>query len=143
MPARNPCSCLALTPPPPPPQGSAFERALQQMMDGSLQAAGSAERELGQAPAWMAGDPKGFSEEQLRQWREWQATEKAYVEEKVKRQGGSHGHLAAGCFGSMDSLSDRKQKLLTPATCRPALRRPAGGGAALAQGLPGGGVRPL
>jgi hypothetical protein len=68
-------------------QGSAFERALQQMMDGSLEGHSEVEREPGAAPAWMAGDPKTFSEEQLRQWREWQAREKAFVEERVRRQG--------------------------------------------------------
>jgi hypothetical protein len=70
-------------------QGSAFERALQQMMGGGLAGRGGlAERELGAAPSWMSGDPRSFSEEQLRQWREWQAREKAYVEERVRRQGG-------------------------------------------------------
>jgi hypothetical protein len=61
------------------------------MMGGSLAGGGDAERELGVAPSWMSGDPKSFSEEQLRQWREWQAKEKAYVEERVKRQGEPQG----------------------------------------------------
>lgn len=142
--------------PPLPAQGSAFERALQHMMGGGLAGGGEAERELGVAPSWMSGDPKAFSEEQLRQWREWQAREKAYVEERVKRQGEAlrctltrdckHvSILAAGTLGSLGM--QLKKPVLCPAilpwlaqrdTSGPC--RPPRGGAAQRAHQPGGGV---
>jgi hypothetical protein len=39
-------------------------------------------------PAWMAADdPATFSQEQLRQYKEYQAKEAAAIEERLKRKG--------------------------------------------------------
>lgn len=62
------------------------ERALRQMMGGTL---ASRDEEADpfalEKPAWMDGNPKLFSEEQLRELKEFQAREKTMQEEKAKR----------------------------------------------------------
>lgn len=43
--------------------------------------------DLAQArPVWMNGDPKAFSEVQMRDYQEYQAKEKAAIEERIKRK---------------------------------------------------------
>lgn len=58
-----------------------------QMMGGRLERSGDEVAELvAGRPAWMAGDPAGFSEEQLRLYKEHAAREAAAIEERMKRK---------------------------------------------------------
>ncbi len=65
------------------------ERALKQMMGGTL-----ASKQIDddpfkmERPAWMDGNPKLFSDVQLKEVREFQAQEKVMLEEKAKKVAG-------------------------------------------------------
>ncbi|KAK9814504.1 hypothetical protein WJX72_006907 [[Myrmecia] bisecta] len=64
-----------------------FDRALKQMMGGQLNAPPVSANDLRAVrPAWMAGNPKAFSEEQLREMREFEERDRAMVEERQRRQ---------------------------------------------------------
>ncbi|KAI8473608.1 MAG: hypothetical protein J3K34DRAFT_518892 [Monoraphidium minutum] len=64
----------------------AFGRALDDMMGGALVRAGDEVADLAAArPGWMNGNPQDFTEEQLREYKEYAAREKAAIEERVKR----------------------------------------------------------
>jgi len=62
------------------------DRALRQMMGGTLASQQEDDTEfLLVKPEWMDGNPKLFSEDQLKELREFQAREKSIQEEKAKR----------------------------------------------------------
>lgn len=69
-------------------EDDAFDRALKQMMNGTLESQHSEAVVLGlQKPSWMINaDPKTFNEEQMREYKEYQAKEKQAAEEKLKRK---------------------------------------------------------
>lgn len=57
------------------------------MMGGRLERAVDKVAELvASRPAWMAGDPSTFSEDQLRLYKEYCAKEQAAIEERLKRR---------------------------------------------------------
>lgn len=60
-----------------------------QMMGGRLESSLDEVSELVTSrPAWMvAGDPSSFSEEQLKEYKEYMAKEAAAIEEHLKRKG--------------------------------------------------------
>ena len=69
-------------------RNNVYERALKHMMNGTLES----KRDDDDAAApqradWMAGDPKKFNAEQNKEWKEFQAREKAYLEDRAKRRG--------------------------------------------------------
>lgn len=64
-----------------------FDRALRMMMNGTLESRSAEEEELSLIrPDWMNGDPAKFSEEQVKQFRAFQAREKEVEEEKEKKR---------------------------------------------------------
>jgi hypothetical protein len=57
------------------------------MMGGRLERAVDEVADLvASRPAWMAGNPAEFSEEQLRLYKEYAAKEAAAIEERMKRK---------------------------------------------------------
>lgn len=57
------------------------------MMGGRLERATDEVADLvASRPAWMNGDPASFSEEQLREYKEYCAKEQAAIEERLKRK---------------------------------------------------------
>lgn len=57
------------------------------MMGGRLERAVDEVADLvASRPAWMAGDPSSFNEEQLRLYKEYAAKEQAAIEERLKRK---------------------------------------------------------
>lgn len=58
-----------------------------QMMGGRLERAVDEVADLvASRPAWMAGDPSSFTEEQLRLYKEYAAKEQTAIEERLKRK---------------------------------------------------------
>jgi hypothetical protein len=71
---------------------------LLQMMGGRLERAVDEVADLvASRPAWMAGNPAEFNEEQLRLYKEYAAKEQAAIEERMKRKavmvGASHRQI--------------------------------------------------
>lgn len=62
---------------------------MSQMMGGRLERSLDEVSELVTSrPAWMvSGDPSSFSEEQLKEYKEYMAKEAAAIEERLKRKG--------------------------------------------------------
>ena len=75
-------------PPPSSSGGGALERGLLDMMGGSLtRAPDAAAAELAAArPAWMDGDPAGFSEQQRREFEEHMTKQRAASDERARRR---------------------------------------------------------
>ncbi|GBF90834.1 cilia- and flagella-associated protein [Raphidocelis subcapitata] len=99
----------------------ASARALDEMMGGSLVRPSDAVADLAaERPDWMNGNPQSFTEEQLREYREYQAKEKAAIEERVKRRAAMEQErraLQAAAFDdALAALAQRRLGVLSE-TC--------------------------
>lgn len=64
-----------------------YRSPVPQMMGGRLERATDEVADLvASRPPWMNGDPASFSEEQLREYKEYCAKEQAAIEERLKRK---------------------------------------------------------
>ncbi|CAD7695439.1 unnamed protein product [Ostreobium quekettii] len=87
-----------------------FERALKQMMGGTLEKKGEGDDEfLLVIPEWMAGDPSTFSEDQLKEYCEIQAKQKAIEEEKARRRAALEAELRT-LRASIEDIKDKFDK---------------------------------
>eukprot|EP00798_Chlamydomonas_sp_ICE-L_P009992 gene9993-7873_t len=72
------------------------ERALKVMMGGTLACREKTNDEFKlDRPEWMEGNPKIFTEQQLKEFKEFQVKEKMMMEEKAKRVAALEGELRA------------------------------------------------
>jgi len=69
-------------------RNNVYERALKHMMNGTLESKRDDDGAAApQRADWMSGDPKKFTPEQNKEWKEFQGREKAYLEDRAKRRG--------------------------------------------------------
>ena len=70
-----------------------FERALTEMMGGTLDKARQEEEAVLEKPEWMLGDPKLFTEDQVKLVKEFEAKEAFILEEREKKRKGLETEL--------------------------------------------------
>ncbi|GMH32406.1 hypothetical protein BSKO_00240 [Bryopsis sp. KO-2023] len=71
-----------------------FERALKQMMGGTLEKRTEVEDEFKlDMPEWMMGDPSAFNDEQIKEVKEFQARLKSLEDEKAKKRAALESEL--------------------------------------------------